>query len=47
MLGREGCAHVPLVMLGCMVTFTLNGKPVKLDLEPDTLLLWALRGKIG
>lgn len=29
------------------VTFTLNGKPVRLDVDPDMPLLWAVRDEIG
>ncbi|MEW5850174.1 MAG: (2Fe-2S)-binding protein [Myxococcota bacterium] len=30
-----------------MVTFTLNGKPYSVDVEPDTPLLWVLRDTLG
>ncbi len=30
-----------------MITFSLNGKTVRLDLEPDTPVLWAIRDEIG
>jgi isoquinoline 1-oxidoreductase alpha subunit len=30
-----------------MIALTLNGKPVSLDVEPDTPLLWALRDGAG
>jgi carbon-monoxide dehydrogenase small subunit len=30
-----------------VIRFTLNGKPVKLDAEPDRPLLWALRGDLN
>ena len=30
-----------------MVSFTLNGKSVRLDVEPDTPLLWAIRDDAG
>lgn len=30
-----------------MIRFTLNGKPVQLDVAPDTPLLWALRDDQG
>lgn len=30
-----------------MIRFTLNGKPVQLDVAPDTPLLWALRDGQG
>ncbi|MDR3498234.1 MULTISPECIES: (2Fe-2S)-binding protein [Bacteria] len=30
-----------------MITFQLNGKKVSLDLDGDTLLLWALRDELG
>jgi isoquinoline 1-oxidoreductase alpha subunit len=29
------------------VTFTLNGKPASLEIDPDTPLLWALRDTLG
>ena len=29
------------------VSFTLNGKPVSLDIDPDRMLLWALRTDMG
>jgi len=29
------------------VSFTLNGKPVSLDIDPDRMLLWALRTDLG
>ncbi|WP_366933191.1 (2Fe-2S)-binding protein [Ferrovibrio sp.] len=29
------------------VTFTLNGKPVSLDIDPDMPLLWAVRDEVG
>ena len=30
-----------------MTSFTINGRPVSLDLEPDTPLLWVIRDEIG
>src|SRR5690349_22444232 len=30
-----------------MVTLTVNGKPVAVDAEPDTPLLWVLRDRLG
>ncbi len=30
-----------------MITFTLNGEVVRLDVEPDTPVLWAIRDEIG
>lgn len=30
-----------------MVQFTLNGKPVSADVEPDTPLLWVIRDTLG
>lgn len=30
-----------------MVQFTLNGKPVTADVEPDTPLLWVIRDTLG
>ncbi len=30
-----------------MITFSLNGKTVRLDMEPDTPVLWAIRDEIG
>ncbi|MGH8810108.1 MAG: (2Fe-2S)-binding protein [Noviherbaspirillum sp.] len=30
-----------------MITFTLNGKPVSVDVSPDTPVLWVLRDTIG
>ncbi len=30
-----------------MITFSLNGKTVRLDVEPDTPVLWAIRDEIG
>jgi isoquinoline 1-oxidoreductase alpha subunit len=30
-----------------MITLTINGKPVSLDVEPDTPVLWALRNTLG
>ena len=30
-----------------MATFTLNGKSVSIDVEPDTPLLWVLREQLG
>jgi len=30
-----------------MISFVVNGKPVELDVDPDTPLLWALRDHIG
>jgi isoquinoline 1-oxidoreductase alpha subunit len=30
-----------------MTTFTVNGKPVSVDAEPDTPLLWVLREELG
>ena len=30
-----------------MTTFTVNGKPITVDAEPDTPLLWVLRDTIG
>ncbi len=30
-----------------MISFTVNGAPRELDIEPDTPLLWALRDVIG
>jgi carbon-monoxide dehydrogenase small subunit len=30
-----------------LIQFTLNGKPVKLDAEPDRPLLWVLRGDLN
>ncbi|MEK9970370.1 MAG: 2Fe-2S iron-sulfur cluster-binding protein, partial [Ferrovibrio sp.] len=29
------------------IKFTLNGKPVSLDVDPDMPLLWAVRDEIG
>ena len=29
------------------VTFTLNGKPVSLEIDPDMPLLWAVRDEVG
>lgn len=29
------------------IRFTLNGKPVKLDVDPDRMLLWVLRTDLG
>ena len=34
-------------MLSAMITFSLNGKTVRLDMEPDTPVLWAIRDEIG
>ena len=34
-------------MLPPMISFTLNGTPVQLEIEPDTPLLWALRDEVG
>lgn len=30
-----------------MIKFTLNGKDVALDVDPDTPLLWAIRDEVG
>ncbi|WP_417673769.1 (2Fe-2S)-binding protein [Pseudodonghicola sp.] len=30
-----------------MIEFTLNGRPVSLDVEPDTPLLWVIRDELG
>lgn len=30
-----------------MISFTLNGDSVQLDVEPDTPMLWALRDELG
>ena len=30
-----------------MIEFTLNGAPVRLDIEPDVPLLWAIREHVG
>jgi isoquinoline 1-oxidoreductase alpha subunit len=30
-----------------MATFTLNGKSVSIDVEPETPLLWVLREQLG
>lgn len=30
-----------------MITFTINGKPMSLDIDPDTPLLWAIRDEVG
>lgn len=30
-----------------MISFTLNGDSVRLDVEPDTPMLWALRDELG
>ena len=30
-----------------MTSFTINGQPVHIDVEPDTPLLWAIRDEIG
>ncbi len=30
-----------------MITFSLNGETVRLDVEPDTPVLWAIRDEIG
>ena len=30
-----------------MISFVVNGKPVELDVDPDTPLLWALRDHLG
>ena len=30
-----------------MITFSLNGEVVRLDVEPDTPVLWAIRDEIG
>ena len=30
-----------------MITFSLNGEIVRLDVEPDTPVLWAIRDEIG
>ena len=30
-----------------MISLTINGKPYKLDVEPDTPLLWAIREQAG
>ena len=30
-----------------MIKFTVNGKPVRTDADPDTPLLWALRDDLG
>jgi isoquinoline 1-oxidoreductase alpha subunit len=29
------------------ITFTLNGRPVSLDVDPDMPLLWAVRDEVG
>ncbi len=34
-------------MLPRMITFSLNGETVRLDVEPDTPVLWAIRDEIG
>ncbi len=34
-------------MLPSMITFSLNGETVRLDIEPDTPVLWAIRDEIG
>ena len=34
-------------MLPPMITFSLNGEIVRLDVEPDTPVLWAIRDEIG
>lgn len=34
-------------MLRVMMSFTLNGHAVRLDVEPDTPLLWVLRDEVG
>ncbi|TCW36392.1 isoquinoline 1-oxidoreductase alpha subunit [Marichromatium gracile] len=33
--------------MDAMITLTLNGEPVRLDLDPDMPLLWALRDHLG
>src|ERR1700751_505046 len=30
-----------------MISFTVNGRPHELDVEPDTPLLWVLREQLG
>jgi isoquinoline 1-oxidoreductase alpha subunit len=30
-----------------MISFSVNGKPYELDIEPDTPLLWVLREQLG
>ena len=30
-----------------MIGLTVNGKPYKVDVEPDTPLLWVIREQIG
>jgi isoquinoline 1-oxidoreductase alpha subunit len=30
-----------------MITFTLNGKPVQVEVEPDTPILWTLRDQLN
>ncbi|MDH5304351.1 MAG: 2Fe-2S iron-sulfur cluster-binding protein, partial [Gammaproteobacteria bacterium] len=30
-----------------MIEFNVNGKPVKVEAEADTALLWALRDQLG
>ncbi len=30
-----------------MVTLTINGRPVEVDADPSTPLLWALRDNLG
>jgi isoquinoline 1-oxidoreductase subunit alpha len=32
---------------GAMITLTVNGKEHRLDIEPDTPLLWVLRDELG
>ncbi len=34
-------------MLPPMITFSLNGEIVRLDVEPDTPVLWAIRDELG
>lgn len=30
-----------------MINFTINGRPVSVDVEPDTPLLWVIRDEVG
>jgi aerobic-type carbon monoxide dehydrogenase small subunit (CoxS/CutS family) len=42
-----GAASAAAAKGEAMVAFTLNGKPHKVDVEPDTPLLWVIRDTIG
>src|SRR5881394_129767 len=47
-LGRHrGCPSLRTSRGPAMIALTVNGRPYRLDIEPETPLLWVIRDEIG